>query len=78
MANLNGLIEKSLRGLRKLKRGLVESETNKTMAKIKTRKELARLVYRTISSPKQAVEIGDRVIELVEKAIRIEQLKYKE
>ena len=48
------------------------------MASIKARKELARLVYKTISSPKQAVEMGDRVLELVEKAIRIEQIKYKE
>lgn len=42
------------------------------------RKQLARLVYRAISNPKDAVEMGDRVLELVEKAIRQEQRKYGE
>jgi hypothetical protein len=48
------------------------------MASIKIRKQLAIELFKVISSPKQAVERGDRVLGLVEKAIRIEQLKYKE
>ena len=48
------------------------------MPSINARKQLAKEVYKVISSPKQAVERGPRVLELVKKAIRIEQLKYKE
>ena len=48
------------------------------MPSLKSRKELAIWVYRVISNPKDSAESGDRILKMVEKAIRDQQKKYGE